>query len=131
MADEPRRVLLEWISRLASISSIVAVLVLSWMPADSRPSLGTSNLIEHFVAYFVTALVTTVAFVPPRTIRSVLAGMILLAGVAEIGQNFVPGRGPKVIDFLAGSAGAITIICASAVLRRPRVVARVSDQRIS
>jgi VanZ family protein len=131
MADESRRSWFDWISRPASISCIVAVLVLSWVPGDSRPTIGTSNLIEHFGAYFVTTLVTIVAFVPPRTIRSVLVGMILLAGVAELGQNFVPGREPKVIDFLASSVGAATITCVFAVLRRPRGVARVSDQRTS
>jgi VanZ family protein len=124
MTDDSRGVWLEWISRLVSISSIIAVLVLSWLPGESRPSLGVSNLIEHFVAYFITALVTIVAFVPPRTIRSVLVGMILLAAVAEIGQNFVPGRDPRVIDFIASSVGAVAITCAFAILRRPRSVVR-------
>jgi VanZ family protein len=131
MANELRGSWFDWISRLASISCIVAVLVLSWVPGDSRPSLGTSNLIEHFIAYFVTALVTIVAFVPPRTIRGVLAGMILLAGVAEIGQNFAPGREPKVIDFIASSVGATTIACVFSVLRRSRGVVRVPDQHTS
>jgi VanZ family protein len=120
-----------WISRLVSVTCIVAVLVLSWVPGDSRPSTGMSNLIEHFIAYFFTALATLVAFVPPRTIRSVLIGMILLAAVAEIGQNFVPGRQPKVIDFAAGSAGAVTVTCVFAIVRRSRVVARALDQRTS
>lgn len=131
MTADSHRALLRWISRLVSISSIVTVLVLSWVPGDSRPSTGASNLIEHFVAYVFTALATLVAFAPPRTIRSILIGMILLAAIAEIGQNFVPGRQPKVIDFAAGSAGAVTITCVFAILRRPRFIARASGQRTS
>lgn len=128
MADEARRSWFARISRLASIGCITTILVLSWVPGSSRPTIGTSNLIEHFVAYFVTALVTIVAFVPPRTIRGVLAGMILLAGVAETGQNFVPGREPKVIDFLASSVGATTITCVVAILRRPKAAVRIPDR---
>jgi VanZ family protein len=104
--------------QLVSVGCIVAILVLSWLPGESRPSTGLSNLIEHFCAYAITAWTTMLAFVPPRTIRAVLMGMILLAATAELGQNFVPGREPRVIDFLAGATAAAAAICALALLRR-------------
>jgi len=104
--------------QFVSVGCIIAILVLSWLPGESRPSTGLSNLIEHFCAYAITAWATMLAFAPPRTIRSVLLGMILLAAIAETGQNFVPGREPKVIDFLAGSMGATAAIGALVLLRR-------------
>lgn len=104
--------------RLASICGILAILILSWMPASARPETGVNNLIEHCFAYAVTAFVTALAFVPPRTIRAVLAGMILLAGIAEFGQNFAPGRDPKMIDSLAGTLGASGAVAAFAAVRR-------------
>lgn len=104
--------------QLVAVGCIVTILVLSWLPGESRPSTGLSNLIEHFCAYAITAWATMLAFVPPRTVRAVLFGMILLAATAEIGQNFVPGREPRVIDFLAGSMGATAAMGALALLRR-------------
>lgn len=107
-----------YILRVVAIASLVLIIVLSWVPGEDRPHTGVSNLLEHFAAYALSAGANLIAFVPARRLGMVLAWMIALAAVAEIGQNFIPGREARVIDFGAGSAGAVAAGIAFTLARR-------------
>lgn len=105
-------------ARVVALASLVLILILSWVPGEDRPHTGVSNLLEHFSAYLLSTGANLVAFVPPRRVWMVVLWMAVLAGVAEIGQNFVPGRDSRVIDFLVSALGAVIAAIVFAAVRR-------------
>jgi leader peptidase (prepilin peptidase)/N-methyltransferase len=90
--------------RIAGCLGVVAIVALSLVPGDWRPSIGLAKALEHLVAYFVVAAVLTAGF---RAGWPQIAGLVVLAGVLEIAQGWVPGRDPNPADFLGGSTGAL------------------------
>lgn len=104
--------------KAAAIGSLVAIVVLSWVPGSERPHTGANTQLEHCAAYLIATILNLMAFVPPRPLGAMLIGMIALAGICEVGQNFTPGRVPQVIDFLAGSSGGLAGAALFALLRR-------------
>lgn len=79
---------------------------LSWIPADLQIRTGIAGQIEHAIAYCGTGAILAFAYQEPRRWQ-ITAGLIVLAGILEIGQLWVPGRTSQPIDFLASSAGAV------------------------
>lgn len=79
---------------------------LSWIPADLEIRTGMVGQIEHAIAYCGTGAILVFAYQEPRR-WWIVAGLVALAGVLEIGQLWVPGRTSQVIDFAASSAGAV------------------------
>jgi leader peptidase (prepilin peptidase)/N-methyltransferase len=90
--------------RLAGCIGVIAIIVVSLVPIDWRPSTGLAKEWEHGIAYWIVAAVLTIAGVArwPR-----ILAMPALAAALEFGQRFVPGRDSNVFDFLASSAGAL------------------------
>jgi len=115
--------------KAAAIASLIAIIVLSWLPGSERPHTGANTQFEHFAAYLIAALLNLLAFVPPRAIRAILAGMAILAAICEVGQNFVPGRVPQFVDFLAGTTGSLAAVALFTILRRRGLTPRLADKR--
>jgi leader peptidase (prepilin peptidase) / N-methyltransferase len=90
--------------RIVGYLGVVAIIVLSLVPGDWRPSIGLAKALEHLIAYFAVAAILTAA---GRAGWAQIAGLVLLAGVLELGQGWVPGRDPNPIDFLGSSMGAL------------------------
>lgn len=98
---------LVWIPRLARIAAwlgVIAIIVLSLVPGEWRPSTGMGKPLEHAVAYALAAASLTIA---NRSGWRQVMFLVVLAGVLEIGQIWVPGRDAKPTDFLASAAGAV------------------------
>ncbi|ACA18284.1 hypothetical protein M446_3918 [Methylobacterium sp. 4-46] len=92
--------------RLASWFCVVLIVWLSWIPREWEIRTGLLGQIEHVIAYCGAAALLATAY--PHIRRAPLsAGLVGLAGLLEVGQIWVPGRTPQVIDFAASSAGAI------------------------
>ena len=81
-----------------------AIVALSLVPGEWRPSTGLAKELEHGTAYFIVAVVLTIAGLAPWP--RILA-IVVLAAALEIGQIFVPGRDSNLTDFLASAAGAL------------------------
>lgn len=79
---------------------------LSWIPAELEIRTGMAGQIEHAIAYGGTGAILAFAYQEPRRWR-IVAGLVALAGVLEIGQIWVPGRTSQLVDFAASSAGAV------------------------
>ncbi|KQP52325.1 hypothetical protein ASF41_23365 [Methylobacterium sp. Leaf111] len=79
---------------------------LSWIPADLEIRTGMAGQIEHAIAYCGTGAILAFAYQEPRRWR-IAAGLVMLAGVLEVGQLWVPGRTSQPIDFAASSVGAV------------------------
>jgi hypothetical protein len=92
------------LARFACYACVLAILILSLVPGDLRPSTGLPKALEHGIAYWIGAVVFSMA---GRARWLHILGIVLLAGALEFAQAWVPGRTPSPIDFFASSAGAL------------------------
>lgn len=92
--------------RVAAVASVILILILSWVPGEIRPHVMATSHLEHFVAYAASTALQLVAFPGVRRDWLFVAGMAALAGVAEIGQLFVPGRVGEVAGAVVSTCGA-------------------------
>ena len=92
---------------LVALSGTLGIAILSLVPIQFRPHLLAVGQFEHFACYFATAVAFALAWKDRRTLILVLASLSLLAAAMEIGQFWVPGRTPRISDWLAGSLGAM------------------------
>jgi VanZ family protein len=95
------------ILRVCAGCSILALAVLSWLPAHDM--VRTQVLLpseEHFLAYLLSGLLVAAAMPRYRFIL-VACFYVLLATTLELGQNFVPGRDPEAFTAFVSMCGAI------------------------
>ena len=90
--------------RFAACLGLLAIVALSLVPVEWRPSTGLAKELEHGIAYCFIAVVLTVAGLArwPR-----ILAVVVLAAALELGQVFVPGRDSNLTDFLVSAAGAL------------------------
>jgi VanZ family protein len=104
--------------RAIGSACVVALIVLSLLPAADRPDTGFAGQNEHVVAYFGTAAFLALGF---RTMRDRLATvslLVALAAVLELIQRSIPGRHSQLIDLAASSSGAILGVFAVVLMAR-------------
>ena len=90
-----------------AMSCVAALIALSWVPGQYVFRTGVlSSYQEHFVAYALSGMAVAAASRKACPIY-VAAFFILLAGVLELGQNFVPGRSAAIESVFASASGAI------------------------
>jgi VanZ family protein len=92
------------IARTASWILATALVVLSVVPREFRPETGASNLVEHFVAYFVTGLAFGLGYVRSQYLLALL--LVLFCGSVELIQKLVPGRHARLSDFIVDALAA-------------------------
>jgi VanZ family protein len=96
-----------FLARVSGWSLVIAIVVLSLTPATARPNaFGLPGLLQHLAAYAAAAFFLTVGPCDRRWRLSVVAFLFVLAIAMEVGQIFVPGRTPGLLDILAGGLGA-------------------------
>jgi VanZ family protein len=113
--------------RILAIAAIVAIVVLSWLPARMEARTGAPGQTEHIAAYAVAAWLAAISL-SARRVRWLGLFYIALAGILELGQLCIPGRTSQVIDFAASSAGAILGIWFATLLRFKILPPFVSDR---
>ena len=84
----------------------VMIVILSLLPAQTRPHTGVGGEYEHWIAYALVGGAFAAGYFATRA--KLFAGAALTAGAAilELLQNLIPGRTPELAGFLAGSLGA-------------------------
>jgi VanZ family protein len=92
--------------RLAASLSVAAIIVLSVVPGDQRPHLLQTAKLEHLGAYFIVGAALVVSFAERRRYVPIGLFLTVLAGVLELAQMLIPGRVPKVSDWVVSSMGA-------------------------
>lgn len=92
------------LARVGAWGLSVAITVMTWGPIGMRPQTG-HPVAERAGAYLVLAIAFYIAY--PRRWGVATLGMALFAIVLEIGQGFVPGRDPRVVDALTKLAGLL------------------------
>ena len=91
------------------IAAILVVAVGELLPGGSAPldwvdSLGVSDKIEHFTAYFGLAVIPVLGFDTKRGLAAALS-MILLGVLLDVAQKFIPGRTFDLADIAANTVG--------------------------
>lgn len=98
--------------RLAAWGCVILLAVLSLTPGQELirtdlAKLGYGKQVEHFIAYGAATLCVGLAY-PTRLPRLLVAALLIAyAGLLEIGQIYVPGRGAAIRDFVASAAGVV------------------------
>ena len=78
--------------RVCAGCSILALAVLSWLPAADLMRTGIiTGSQEHFLAYAISGMLVAAAMPRFRFVH-VAIFYVLLATILELGQNFAPGR---------------------------------------
>lgn len=92
------------LARFAGYGGLLAIVIVSLVPGEWRPSIGLAKAFEHAIAYSIVAAFLTLA---SRARWPHILLLVALAGALEIGQVWVPGRDFNPTDFLGSSAGAL------------------------
>jgi VanZ family protein len=97
---------LQRLSVIAGYVGYVMIVVLSLLPAQTRPHTGVGGEYEHWVAYALVGGAFAAGYSTTRA--GLFAGLALTgsAAILELLQNFIPGRTPEFTGFLASSLGA-------------------------
>ena len=94
--------------RLAGQLAIVLIGVLSLVPGQLRPHVLASGQLEHFGAYYVAGFMLGFGYFGRLPLLAIAVGLSIYSGILEVAQLFIPGRGSRLIDFVASSSGACT-----------------------
>jgi VanZ family protein len=91
---------------IAVVALVLATLLpTQWVP---RTGLGWEN--EHFIVYFVTTIILSLASRKPYVVAFALT---IFAGVLEACQGLTPDRFP---DVTAALSGAVGVVCAATLV---------------
>jgi VanZ family protein len=104
--------------RAIGFACVVALIVLSLLPAADRPHTGFAGQNEHVVAYFGTAVFLALGFRTTRGRLATVCLLVALAAVLEVIQRSIPGRHSQLIDWAASSSGAILGVFAVVLIAR-------------
>jgi VanZ family protein len=93
------------LSVVAGYIGYAMIVVLSLLPAQTRPHTGIGGEYEHWVAYALVGGAFAAGYSATRA--RLLVGLALTASAAllELLQNVIPGRTPEFTGFLASSLG--------------------------
>jgi VanZ family protein len=82
------------------------IVILSLLPAQTRPHTGVGGEFEHWLAYALVGGAFAAGYCATR--ERLIAGSALTASAAvlELLQSLIPGRTPELAGFLASSFGA-------------------------
>jgi VanZ family protein len=105
---EPRLGTRRRLLRIIGIGGSATLPVLSLLPGDLQAPLrtGIPGELEHLAAYTAVAFCLRGGFTRKGSSIWIVVSLAALAGLLELLQALVPGRGPAFMDAVAGSAGA-------------------------
>jgi len=87
---------------------ILFVIAGSILPVKASSNVSHMDKIIHFTAYASMALIPAFfAYNNSFIVKSAIA-LLIIGGLIEIAQYYVPGRGAEYLDMLANSCGVIT-----------------------
>jgi VanZ family protein len=100
---------IENVLRFTGLLGVAAIAVLSLLPGDARPDLGSyvPGQLNHFLAYVVTASMLASGNRSRTHVINILLGLIAYAGLLEIAQLWIPGRTSRLSDFVVSALGAL------------------------
>jgi len=105
-----------WLVYVPLIIYWIILFTATTIPVQRLPSLGFSDKINHFVAYFILAVLLNLALIYQRKSKllfekaQIAAILICLfyGTVDELHQLLVPGRFAEVWDWIANALGSVS-----------------------
>lgn len=106
-----------WLARVGAAACLIALPLLSLLPADQIERTGAGKNLEHFIAYFGTGLLLTLGIADPRRRLLAALALVALAGTLEVAQSFTLTRSSELAQFLGGASGASAGLLAGTMCR--------------
>jgi VanZ family protein len=100
MADSKARLFGLLVATAVAALTLATLLPTNWVP---RTGLGWEN--EHFIVYFATTIILSLASRKPYVVA---IGLTTFAGVLEACQGLTPDRFPDLTAALSGAVGVIS-----------------------
>ena len=104
--------------RMVGWACIVAIVVVSLVPGDTRPDTGLPGQIDHIISYCGTAGLLGLGYPTAKSRLGMIVMLTSLAATLEVAQRWIPGRHPQFIDFAASVAGTCLGMLAAMVVHR-------------
>ena len=92
----------------ACAALLIAIAVLSLVPAHDRPVTALPHALEHLTIFFAAGLAFGIGY-PQRHGFQFLA-LLVFSAVIEMAQLVVPGRHARLTDFVVDAVGIITAL---------------------
>jgi hypothetical protein len=106
---------------------ILAIVILSVVPANERPTPGAAPGFAHLTAFGLVADVFAIGY--RLSLMRLLLMALLFCGGIELLQVPLPTRHPRLSDFIVDVGGAWAAMCLVATSDRLSVVERLRRQR--
>ena len=90
---------------VAAWAALSAIVVLTAVPPNLRPTTDAPHEIEHAAAFLITGVLFGLAYAGRERILSV--GAVIFCAIIEILQLYVPGRHARWIDFAVDALAAV------------------------
>jgi VanZ family protein len=84
---------------------LLAIVVLTVVPPDLRPSTDAPHDVEHAAAFLTVGILFGLTYVGRARILSI--GAVAFCGIIEVMQLYVPGRHARWIDFAVDVVAAV------------------------
>ncbi len=97
---------------------LIAVIVLSLLPAPGLPSVRGIDKAMHLLGYFLLAVLPFAGFARPRLALGLSLLMLPLGIGLEFVQDMIPGRVKEGLDMVANGAGVFLGLCLGRPARR-------------
>jgi VanZ family protein len=95
---------------------ILAITVLSVVPAAWRPETSAPHNLEHFAIFWLTGFAFGLAY--DRKPAVVITALVMFSGAIEIAQVLIPDRHSRAGDFIVDAvAASIGAVIASTIVR--------------
>jgi VanZ family protein len=94
-------------SRVGTWCCVIALAVLSLLPADEMVRTGFPTKVEHFVAYAGSAAIAMAGYGRSRGGLPIIGAFWVYAALLEYLQRFSPGRHPAIEDVAVSAIGAL------------------------
>ncbi len=101
------------LSQIAFIVGLIVVNVLSLLPHESMPEIGTGDKVNHFLAYAALSLAGVLGFNSRRALPIVGFSLLIMGIGLEFVQAILPSRTASGLDILANGVG-IAVGCFAA-----------------
>jgi len=93
----------------------IILLIATSLPIDQLPSIGISDKINHFLAFFILAILLNLTitfqrknyFLFDHSLILTFTVCVLYGAFDEIHQMWIPGRYSELLDWLADGIGAL------------------------
>jgi VanZ family protein len=93
------------IFRIIAWLLLVAIVVLSFVPASNRPMTGAPSNMEHLAIYVATGFAFAVGYADRLVYAA--SGLVLFSGMIEMMQALAPSRHARLTDFLIDAGAAV------------------------